>query len=292
MERRTFIRNTLAASLAGSATFNAFALAKNNPYRKNIGIQLYTLRKQLSEDVVGTIQAVAKAGYQQVEPYGFPDSDEMIQVSKDHGLAVNSSHFAWEAVTNPEKAGEGAYEKILAAAKADGLTHLVIPYLHAHERTSLDDYKRIAERCNIAAEMAKTAGIQLAYHNHSFEFAKLDGKNTGYGVLMKEFSDNMKFEIDVFWVKLAGVEPVKLMKKLNGRVSQLHLKDLKIGTPMPNFESVDKEAFKELGNGMIPMEPIIEAASGVGVEHCHVEQDHSPHPIKSVQQSIKYLASL
>lgn len=292
MQRRTFIKNSLAASLAGSASLSAFALAKNNPYRKNIGIQLYTLRGPLSDDVVGTIKAVAEAGYKQVEAYGFPNSQQMIQASKDHGLAVNSSHIAWEAVTNPEKAGKGAFEKILAAAKADGLTHLVIPYLHAEERTSLDDYKRIAERCNVAAEQAQSAGIQLAYHNHSFEFAKLNGKKSGYDVLMKEFSDKMKFEIDVFWVKLAGIEPVKLMRKLSGRVSQLHLKDLKTGTAMPNYEGVDKEVFKELGNGMIPMEPIIKAAKAVGVDHCHVEQDHSPHPIKSIQQSIKYLASL
>ncbi len=292
MRRRTFIKSSLAATLASSATFQSFALAKNNPYRKNIGIQLYTLRNELNADTVGTIQAVAEAGYKQVEAYGYPNSEAMIQASLDHGLAVNSSHFAWEAVTHPDKAGAGAFDKILQQAKDDGISHLVIPYLHGHERETLDHYKRIAERCNVAAEQSKKAGIQLAYHNHSFEFEKIDAGKSGYDVFMDEFSDHMQFEVDVFWVKLAGVEPVDLIQQLKGRVSQLHLKDLKAGMDLPHFGSISPDAFKELGNGIIPMEPIIEAAQGAGVEHCHVEQDHSPNPIASIQESMRYLAGL
>ncbi len=293
MKRRAFIKTTLATTLASSATLKAFALAKNNPYRKNIGIQLYTLRNEIKEDTVATIKAVAEAGYKQVEAYGFPNAEAMIKASKDHGLEVNSSHFAWEAVTSPDKAEKGAFDKILEQAQKDGLSHLVIPYLHNEERATLDDYKRVAERCNKAAVKAKKAGIQLAYHNHSFEFAPMEGKKSGYDILMAEFADEMQFEIDVFWVKLAGVEPVDLMKKLKGRVSQLHLKDLKAGIDIPHFEGgVPKEAFKELGNGIIPMEPIIKAAKAVGVAHCHVEQDQSPDPLASVQESIKHLATL
>ena len=102
----------------------------------------------------------------------------------------------------------------------------------------------------------------------------------------------MKFEVDVFWVKAGGVEPVDLIKKLKGRVSQLHLKDLKKGVELPKYGGLDKDAFKELGNGMIPMEPIIKAAADAGVAHCHVEQDHSPDPLKSIGQSMAHLKSL
>ncbi|MDB4272081.1 hypothetical protein N9879_00525, partial [bacterium] len=130
-----------------------------------------------------------------------------------------------------------------------------------------------------------------AYHNHSFEFQPMEG-SSGYDVLIKEFAPEMKFEIDVFWVQAAGKDSVELIKKLSGRVSQLHLKDLKKGLKLPIYDGMPKEAFKELGNGMIAMEPIIEAGKAAGVVHCHVEQDHSPKPLESIAQSVLYLKAL
>ena len=81
-------------------------------------------------------------------------------------------------------------------------------------------------------------------------------------------------------------------QKLKGRVSQLHLKDLKAGIPVPSFGSVPDDAFQELGDGTIAMEPLIKAAGETGVAHCHVEQDQSPDPIASIKQSIDYLVKL
>ena len=288
MKRRTFLQTTLASTL----TIPAFALEKNNPYRKNIGIQLYTLRNQIKADTAGTIKAVADAGYKQVEPYGFPGATDMIKAAKDNGLKVNSSHFAWESVTAPDKEGVTPFEEILKGAKDVGLTHLVIPYLHGHNRKTLDDYKRVADLCNKAAAKAKAAGIQLAYHNHNFEFQPMEGGKSGYDIFVSEFSEDMKFELDVFWVKAGGVDPAKLIKKLKGRVSQLHRKDLKKGVELPNYGKLGNDAFKELGNGMIPMGPIIDAAADAGAAHCHVEQDQSPDPIKSIGQSMTHLKSL
>ena len=294
MKRRKFLKTTLAASLASSATMKAFALAENNPYRKNIGIQLYTLRKQISKDTVGTVKAVADAGYKQVEPYGFPNADEMIKAAKEFGMEVNSAHFAWESVTNPEKSGTIPFEKILDKAHEHGLSHLVIPYVHAENRQSLDDYKRLCENCNKAAIKAKSAGIQLAYHNHNFEYLPYEGGKTGYDVMIENFAPEMQFEVDVFWVRVGGVDPVKMMHKLEGRISQLHLKNLKPGLDLPEYDNgkVPRDSFRELGNGIIDIQPIIEAAWVAGVDHCHVEQDESPDPVASIQQSMEYLAGL
>lgn len=216
----------------------------------------------------------------------------MLQAAKDNGLAVNSTHFDWQSVTNPGKEGVAPFAKDLEFANTHRISHLVVPYVHDYNRKTLDDYKRLAENCNKAALEAKAAGVQLSYHNHAFEFEPLQGKKTGYDVLISEFVPEMKFEVDVFWVAVGGQDPAKLIKKLKGRVSQLHLKDLQKGIPVPEFGKLPNEAFKELGNGSIDLEPIIEAADKAGVEHCHVEQDQSPHPLKSVQQSIKYLATL
>ncbi|MCW1920993.1 sugar phosphate isomerase/epimerase [Luteolibacter arcticus] len=293
MKRRTFLRSAAASSLALTPASQVLAaLAPDNKYRKNIGIQLYTLRDALGKDPGGTLKAVAEAGYKQVEAYGFPNCQPLIDGAKAAGLALNSSHFEWASVVSPKDAAMSDFQKIVEKAKEVGLSHLVIPYLADGERKTLDDYKKIAANANKAAELSKAAGIQLSYHNHSFEFEpKKDGK-CGYDIFIEEFSKDMKFEIDVFWVQMANLEPARFIEKLSGRVTQLHLKDLKAGITTPNFGSVPPEAFKELGNGIIPMEPIIAAAEKAGVVHCHVEQDHSPDPMASIKQSISYLGKL
>lgn len=292
MKRRTFIQTALVSTLATSSAFRALASSQIDRYRESIGIQLYTLRNELSSDLVGTLKKVAAAGYQQVECYGFPNTGDMVKAAKDCGLAVNSSHFAWESVTEPEKDGVMPFAEILEKANAAGLTHLVVPYVHDRNRETLEDYKRLAENCNKAAVVAKAAGIQLGYHNHAFEFEPMEGGKSGYDVLVDEFSADMMFEIDVFWVVVGGWDPLELMKRLSGRVSQLHLKDLQEGIPVPSFGKLPKEAFKELGNGIIDIGRIVAAAEKAGVEHCHVEQDQSPDPVSSIQQSIQYLDRL
>jgi len=293
MNRRTFIRTTAATSVVFSQAGTLYALEAENAYRKNIGIQLYTLRNELGQDPAGTLKQVAAAGYKQVELYGFPNADAMISGAKDAGLGIHSAHFEWDAVVNPKDAEMSDFSKILERAKKIGLKHLVIPYLQEPNRKTLDDYKQVAANANKAAAMAHEAGIQLSYHNHNFEFEPKEDGRCGYDIFMAEFSPQMKFEIDVFWVKAGGVEPVVLIKKLEGRVSQLHLKDLKDGLKLPTYSTaVPKDAFQELGDGIIAMEPILVAAKSAGVEHCHVEQDQSPAPLVSIRQSLDYLRKL
>lgn len=293
MNRRSFLLSSAASSLALAPSSSLLAaLAKDNAYRANIGIQLYTLRDALSKDAAGTLKKVAEAGYKQVELYGFPNCQPLIDGAKAAGLAINSAHFEWDSVINPKDEAMSDFKKIVARAKELGIGNLVIPYLQDNVRKTLADYKKIAANANKAAAIAKKEGIQLSYHNHAFEFEPKEGGKTGYDVFIEEFSADMQFEIDVFWVKVAAKDPAELITKLSGRVSQLHLKDLKKDTKVPDFGNLPADAFKELGNGMIPMEPIIEAASKAGVKHCHVEQDQSPDALASIKQSIDYLAKL
>lgn len=292
MKRRQFFATGAALTATLSQPKWLSALDADNRYRNEIGIQLYTLRNEIGRDVAGTLKAVADAGYKQVEPYGFPGADEMIREAKANGMAVHSSHINTDGILKPDQKGVQPFQEVLDKANELGLTHLVVPWLSPDLRDSLDKYKMIADRCNVAAEKANDAGIQLAYHNHSFEFKPLEQGKTGYDIFIDRFSDAMKFEIDVFWVAVAGVDSADLIRKLTGRVTQLHLKDLDRSVKPPQYDSIPQEAFKELGNGVIDMEPILAAAEEAGVSHCHVEQDHSPHPIKSIQQSAAYLSKL
>lgn len=283
----------MTASVAAAAACQAppaWAIDVDNPYRDQIGIQLYTLRHSIAEDAMATIGKVAQLGFKQVESYGFPDCDPILEAAKHHGLPVHSTHFNSGPLVSGQK-GE-PFARMLEKAKRHGLTHLVIPYVGQPQRESLDDYKRIAHRCNQAAELAEAAGIELSYHNHAFEFQPLAQDRCGYDVLIEEFSEQMKFEVDVFWVQAAGVDPVRLMDQLSGRITQLHLKDLASDIPIPTYDAMPKEAFKEIGRGVVAIETIIERAQSVGVAHCHVEQDHSPNPMKSIQDSIEAIGKM
>lgn len=291
MNRRSFLRTTSAASLLAGSTQTLSALAADNIYRKNIGLQIYTVRDQMAADTPGTIKAIAEAGFHQIELQSLDGCEKVMKLAKDHGLAVNSCHFDWNTVVHPSDDGLSSFQALLEKAVKVKLSHLVMPYFDARDRKSLDDYKRLAANLNKAAVLTKKAGLQLAYHNHSFEYEPMNGSN-GFEVFEKEFAPEMKFELDVFWAKAAGRDPLATIKKLSGRISQLHLKDLKEGLALPIYNDIPHEAFKELGKGIIPMEPIIEAAKAAGVAHCHVEQDQSPDPLASIKMSIAHLRGL
>jgi sugar phosphate isomerase/epimerase len=289
MNRRSFIYQASGITLC----LPAFARKPALPYLDQIGLQLYTLRNPIKQDLGKTIREVAQIGYKQVEPYGFPSPQaiDLITQSRDRGMQVNSSHFDWNSLLHPEKKGVQPFEEILETARKHELTDLVVPYLHEVDRVDLSAYEKTAEALNKGATQAKKAGIRLAYHNHAFEFKPMNKGKTGYDVFMESFSPDMFFEVDVFWIKVGGVDPASMIRKLGRRISQLHLKDLKKGTLCPNYGKLEPDAFDEIGDGMIPMGPIMRAAEKAGVKHCHVEQDHSPDPVQSIRKSLDHLNS-
>lgn len=296
MNRRHFLSSTCASAI--SIPFlrpaSLFAQKNENTYLKNIGLQLWTVRNQLAEDAFGTLKAVANAGYKQVELMRvMGDADKIVPVAKDLGMAVTSAFIDWQSLGNPQGDDVPSFDKILEKAQEKQLKFLVFGYIGKGHRETADHFKSHAEAANRAGEKCKKAGIQLCYHNHSFEFKPVDG-TTGWDVLVDEFDAGLvQFELDVFWVQIGGLNPIKAMKKLDGRIAQLHLKDIQAGTGTIYDEGqVPHEAFQELGDGTIDMNAIIELGEKIGVKQCHVEQDQSPNPIASIGQSMNHLIRL
>jgi sugar phosphate isomerase/epimerase len=293
MQRRNFLQAT-GAGLAALLTRRAWALPANSPYLKTLGLQLYTLRNQLTDDITGTIKAVADAGYYQVETMRVVGGEPIFQAARDHGLKVTSAMIDWKTLVRPGEQGVPSFQETLDVAGEQNLKFLVIPYVGKGQRETADHLQTLANRANRAGEACRKAGIQLCYHHHSFEFAKLPSGETGWDVFVREFDPALvKFEIDVFWAAIGGLDPVATIRGLKGRVAQLHLKDLLKGTPTILDESkVPKEAFQEVGDGIIDWPAVLAAAEFAGVTQCHVEQDQSPDPVASIGQSIRYLKSL
>ena len=291
MRRRSFIAASSAIGLGSICALNPKALAMLP--KTGLGLQLWTVRNQMSEDKEATIKSVAEAGYSQVELMDVVNSKDIAQLAKDNGIQVKSAFFNWQTVVSPKADGVPSLQQVIDDAKTIGLEHLVFGYIGKSARDTSDKLKSICDSANAAAEVAKASGLSMCYHNHSFEFEKLDNGQVGFEILMDRFDKElMRFELDVFWAAIGGWDPVETMAKLGTRVVQVHLKDLKAGVGTIYDEGqVPKDAFQEVGDGTIDMEKCVEIALRNGVTQFHVEQDESPDPLASIRQSLNYVAS-
>lgn len=262
------------------------------PFFDRLGLQLYTVRNQMAENPAATLKAVAEAGYQQVELISIDnDALELAKIARDEGLMVHSAFLDWRCITMPGNQDSFTVDQTIDMAERIGLRHVVFGYIGRDNRDTVDKCKQITERANDAARKARAVGLRMAYHNHSFEFDKLAGSDqSAFDLFIDGFDPQlMDFELDVFWAKLGGRDPIQLMKRLAGRITMLHLKDLKEGTPVIYDEGkVPKEAFQECGDGIIDLVEVMRLAREIGVLECHVEQDQSPAPLKSIAQSYQF----
>ncbi len=304
VSRRKFLQVSALSCISAPFISRSFYLPKaNNSYINNIGLQLYTVRDLLVSEPMKALATIQQLGYKQVELFNAETMPKMMPPLKELGLAVNSMHFASAFVTRNWEIAEALGAKrppasftmdtVIENAQKYGLKFLVFPYLQPAEHDSLDKIRKLAQRLNKAGEKCKAAGIQLCYHNHAFEFEPIEG-TTIFEVLAAETDPELlKFEIDTFWVSVAGLDPVEFIKKNQDRVSLLHIKDKKEGTPVIyNEREVKPDTFKELGNGSMDIKAILSTAEEIGVTHCFVEQDQSPDPLNSIKESINYLKGL
>ncbi len=297
LTRRNAIRSAavtgLATWLARPLTLLANDSTSPLPYLNRIGLQLYTVRNQMSADKTATLDAIATAGYRQVELMSIDDEAVQIaSIAREKGMSVHSAFMDFNAITNPTGDSVTSVDRTIEIAERIGLRYVVFGYIARDQRDTADKCKRIADAANEAATKTRAAGMQMCYHNHSFEFQQFDGgSETAFDIFIERFDPKvMDFELDVFWVKLGGKDPIEMMKRLAGRISQVHLKDLRPGVGVITDEGkVPVDAFEELGDGTIDMVEVMKLAKLIGVDQCHVEQDQSPAPLESISQSIQFL---
>jgi len=286
--RRDFIKSTSLFSAGLLLAPHEFDFKK----KSLIGVQLYTVRDAMQENPAETLTKVANIGYNIVEGATYTGSQKFygmepaafLKLLKDNGLSMPSAHYR----LGEEKAkGENVkgtilheWDKAVDDAAAVGIKYMVCAYLSADERGGLDHYKYVADQLNIAGEKCKKAGIQLCYHNHDFEFVKI---NDTYpmDVLLASDKDLVKVELDLYWVTRAGMDAVKLFEQHPGRFPLLHLKDM---------DNTDQKAFTEVGNGVINFKEILSHKKQAGVKYSFVEQDRCPgSPFDSITRSMAYI---
>lgn len=282
--RRRFLKNTTLISAGILLTSCEFGATS-----KKAGIQLYSLRDIIGNDVKGTIAAVAAAGYKEVEMYGLSADQQFFgwkvkdfaALLQQQQLTSPSGHYSPEKYLF-ENGSDDEVKKLCDVARTMSHRYIVIPWLKEEKRKTIDQYKQLADRISKAAVICKAEGIELAYHNHDFEFADINGQN-GYDILLKETDSTMlMMQLDLYWVVKAGYDPIEILKSYPGRFPMLHVKDM---------DKIDETKNTEVGNGSINFKKIFEHASKAGVKHYYVEQENNYQPdiLGSINRSSNFL---
>jgi len=256
------------------------------------GLALYTVRDAMAKDPKGTLKAVADAGYAYVESANYADGKfygmtpaEFKSYLETLGLTAKSAHMG---MVNMENA-----DQLIADVKAAGILYFVIPvppmgmfYFNQETKSmamkgTADDLVKIM---NTLGEKCHNAGIKLLYHNHDFEFKPLaDGTVIEEVLLEKCNPEYVNFQMDLFWVTKAEVDPLTYFAKYPGRFMAWHVKDM----------STDGK-FAPVGTGTIDFKRILKAKKKSGMKFYLVEQDNTFEldPLEAIKISHKGLKEI
>lgn len=265
--RRKFIAKS-AAGLAGAAMLAPGLLRGGTESKglKFIGFQSWAVREALGKDLPGTLKTMSGLGYNSVEmcsPPGYAQhgfaplqelkATEMKRIIHDAGFSCFSCHYGFSELKDHG-------EERMNYAKELGLTQMVVSSFGLPKNATLDDWKKAASEINGLGEQSKRAGLQMVYHNHNFEFEKLDGKLI-YDELLQVLDPNLvKLQFQV-WVISIGYKAADYFRKYPGRFISAHLYD---------WSGTDEEMVP-IGKGVVDWKEFFNAAKTGGVKNYFVE---------------------
>lgn len=254
---------------------------------QEIGLQLYSLRNQFAKDVPGTMAKVKGWGIREVElggTYGLSMEDFKKLLSQNSITPISYGADFKALTTDPQD--------VANTAKVLGVTYVVCHWIpHNGTDFTLEDVKRAVEVFNAAGKVLKENGLSFCYHPHGFEFRPYE-TSTLFDYLMKNLDANyVNFEMDVFWIKHPGQDPVALLKKYPNRFLLMHLKDRKPGTPGNQNGQADVETNVVLGTGDVGIAEIMKTAKRTGVKYFFIE-DESSRSEQQIPLSLAFLKGL
>ena len=272
MDRRSFLGTVTGAGLLASR----LTFAAEHKIDK-LGLQLYTVRDAMKTDFDGTLAKVAATGFREVEFAGYFDhSPKDVKASLDRvGLISPSAHFDNSYLGDK-------WSGVLESAKVIGQQYVVCSFIDEKTRREPGIWPRMADTFNRAGQAAHKAGLQFAYHNHSFEFPPVEGK-VPYEVLLVNTDANLvKFEMDLYWIADAGADALAYFNRYPGRFQLVHVKGRAKGGEITEVKP----------DNAIDWKAIFAHSEQAGIKHYFVEQDKSNSPFDSIQTSFNYLRDL
>lgn len=264
----------------------------------NVGIQLFTLRNEMKENFYGTLKKVKEMGYDGVEFAGLfgHTAAEIKEMCADLGLDPISAHVPYEEMMDDPEGVIGTYKEI-------GCKYVVVPYLREECRPDKDCFGEVVKNIEMLTGVAEKMGLTMLYHNHDFEFMKLNGK---YALeILYDSVPALQSEIDTCWVNVGGEDPAKYLLKYQDRAPIVHLKDFygEKSEDMYELIGIDKKAparpsnfeFRPVGSGVQNFPAILESAKKIGATWVIVEQDKPSMgltPIESAKKSLDYVKTI
>ncbi len=270
-----------------------------------VAVQLYSVRDAMAEDFEGTIKKVKEMGYDGVEFAGLygKSAAEVKKICTETGLNPISAHVSFDEIAeNPEKV-IGDYAEI-------GCKYIAIPYAPEDRRPGAPLFDETVEGIREFSKIAEKFGIKMLYHNHDFEFKKIDGVY-GLDLLYSLLTpDELQTELDTCWVNVGGENPAEYVIKYSGRAPVVHLKDFVMsGKDKPqklyaligiddgaqDEEENEAFAFRPCGYGVQNMPEILDACKKAETSWVVVEQDQpsmGKTPLESIKMSIDYLKTI
>lgn len=282
ISRREFCK-TAAGFAAAAGIFSAGALElRANPLGLPIGCQTWPVREMIAKDFPGTIQTLAKAGFQSIElcsPVGYADSgfaglakykaSELRRILADAGVTCVSSHFTIDELRKNQ-------QDRIAWAKDLGLTQMLVPSLEGPTHPTMDDVKRAADEYNRIGERAAQAGIQQGLHNEDFELSQVNGKRT-YDLLFGLLDPKLvKFQFQVSTIS-EGYDAAHYFRKYPGRFISMHVQGW----------SAKTKKIVPVGQGTLDWKNIFRAAKTGGIKNYFVEME-----LEMMRASVPFLRQL
>lgn len=286
MARRRFLRNAgfyaLGSSLFSSKIFSTLELSDHEPAK--IGLQLYTVRNQIITDIESTLHKIASMGFEAVETAFWPETISVKQAGKylrDAGLSVSSAHV--ELPIGDKK------DAMLEIAETFNCKKMIWHGWPEDKRySSYEGTKQLVDIYNESSHFAKSNGLQFGLHNHWWEYRnRVNGKYV-YEVLLESVEPDIFFEIDTYWVKVAGHDPAQIVAKFGKRAPLLHIKDgpARWSDSLP---SDNPEPMVAVGKGTQNFPAVVKAANG-NTEWMIVEMDVTATDVfEAIRESYEYL---
>ncbi len=243
---------------------------------ERIGIQLYTVRDKMAEDVPGTLQRIAEIGYDEVEFAGYFDYTpaEIMSMLNANGLTSPSSHVSLADIRSKP-------EQLIEIAHGIGNSYVALAWLAPEDRQTLDAYRSHIELVAGFAERCKSAGLQFAWHNHDFEFIELEGQVPMDMILAQTDADLVQVELDLYWTAKAQVNPFAYFERHPGRFPMCHVKDMAADT-----------SIADVGDGTIDFPALFAASEQAGFQHYFVERDDPVDSLESATRSYAAAAAM
>lgn len=255
-----------------------------------MGIQLFSVRAPLAQDLTGTIKKLASVGYEDCETYGYdPEkgtfyglkSRDFKQLLSDHKMTATSGHFDFaKYFDKPQEELLRYADSCVEGAHALGLKYVTWPWLDPNSRT-IDKFKLLTGKLNAIGERVNKAGLGFAYHNHDFEFIDQNGE-IGYDIVLRDTDPALvKLQMDLYWVMHSSKRsPGEIFRLQPGRFVMWHIKDM---------DKMSRD-YSELGNGSIDFTQILPDATMAGLQYYYIEQggNFAKDPVTSVSDSAVY----